>query len=529
MYDAIVIGGGHNGLTAAGYLGKAGIKTLVVERRPVLGGTVVTEEFHPGYRNSIAAFAMGILRPDVIRDLELKRHGLDVIPFKGATELLSDGRAILFTGDETRDQATVAQFSNRDFEAAKRLRARLLRVGDVIRNQWLRPAPDLAGGWESALAALGTANQFRKLDADDRLFVTQLFTMNAHDFFSRWFESETMKTLYTVHCVSSNFASLHQPGSAIPYFLNILGELDGVRGKWGLPKGGMGAITQAMAGFCREKGVEIRVDAPVARILMQGGRAAGVRLESGEEIRSRFVLSNTDPRMTFLKFVGREHLDGDFADHIERLRTGHATLRMNLALQGTPRVAGLSEADNRAALGTMMTIIPDIHTVERAYRAARDGELPEQPYVSIQVASALDPSLAPAGGHVAALLCKYFPYRLSGGRSWDATKEQVADSIIAAVERHIPGLSKLIVGRQILTPLDLERVFGLPEGDIFHGRHDLDQLYSLRPHPRAARYATPVAGLYLCGSGVHPGGGVSGGPGHNAAERVIRDFRRRAA
>ena len=546
-YEAIVIGGGHNGLTAAGYLGKAGIKTLVLERRAVVGGAAVTEEFHPGYRNSIASYTMGILRSEVIRDLELKRHGLRTTPYRGSLELMNDGRAILFTGEEARDQATIGQFSNRDYAAAKRLRAQLLRVGDIIRDQWLRPPPDLAGGWEAIFSSLGTVNKLRKLALEDRLFLAQAFTMSAHDFFSRWFESPVMKTIYAVHCVSSNFSSLHQPGSAVPYFLNVLGELDGVRYKWGIPKGGMGAITQAMAAFCREQGVEIRTAAPVSRIVMDvdrarnggratngdramnRGRAVGVRLESGEEIRARVVLANTDPKRTFLGFVGREHLDPEFADHIERLRMGHASLRMNLALKGAPKIASLSASDSDFALGCAITMIADPATVERCYQAARLGEMPERPYINMQLASALDPDLAPPGHHVMSLLCKYYPYRLSGGRNWDAIKEQVADSILAAVEEHMPGLSALVVGRQVLSPLDLERVFGLTEGDIFHGRHDLDQIFSLRPHPRAARYATPVAGLYLCGSGAHPGGGVSGAPGHNAAKRVIRDLKRRAA
>jgi len=288
----------------------------------------------------------------------------------------------------------------------------------------------------------------------------------------------------------------------------------------------MGAVSEALARDARAHGVEIRTSAPVARILIEKGRAEGVRLESGEEIRARVVLSNTDPKRTFLKFVGAEHLDAGFASDIERLRMGHASLRMNLALNGVPEFKALSTADGEIARGAAITMLPDMRTVELCYRMARDGELPGEPYINIQIASALDPDLAPPGHHVMSLLCKYYPFNLSGGRHWDDIKDQVADQILASVERHIPNLGRITVARQVLSPLDLERVFGLTEGDIFHGRHDLDQIFSLRPHPKAARYRTPIERLYLCGSGSHPGGGVSAGPGHNAARRVLKDWRR---
>lgn len=524
-YDALVVGGGHNGLTAAAYLGRAGLRTLVVERRSIVGGAAVTEEFHPGYRNSLASYTVSLLRPEVIADLELKRHGVEFIPYRGALELLDTGEVVQFTGEETHDQAQVARFSNRDWDSLKRLRAKLARVGDIVRDQILRPPPDLAGGWDALWSSVRIAGKARKLDVEDRLFLTQLFTLSADELMGRWFESEPMRHIMAVHCVSSNYASLRQPGSAIPFFLNVLGELDGRRGKWGIARGGMGAITQAMAASARGHGVEIRTGSGVDRILVANGRATGVRLETGEEIEARVVLANTDPKRTFLKMVGREHLDSDFADHIERLRMGHASMRMNLALSGTPRVGGLSGAALETALGSAITILPSRDNAERMWRIAQDGGIPEEPYVNIQVASSLDPSLAPPGHHVMSLLCKYYPYHLSGGRHWDVVKDEVADGILRSVARHIPNLPEITVARQVLSPLDLERVLGLTEGDIFHGRHDLDQIFSLRPHPRAARYATPVAGLYLCGSGAHPGGGVSGAPGHNAAQRVIKDLR----
>ena len=525
-YDAIVIGGGHNGLVAACYLGKAGKKVLVLERRHVAGGAAISEEFHPGYRNSVASYAFGLMRGEVVRDLELKRRGLQAIAYTGAVKLLPDGRQIQLTGDATRDQATFARISNSDYENMNRLYAQLRRVGDVIRNQWLREPPDLAGGLDSILASLRMAGEMRNFTLEDRHFLAQMFTLSAWDLMSRWFESPTMRNIFTGHCASSNFMSLYAPGSALPFFINVLGELDGQRNKWGIAKGGMGGVTQALLRSATAFGVEVRTNAPVARVLVRDGRAEGIRLESGEEIRARVVLSNADPKQTFLKFVGKEHLDGKFAFDIERLRVGHASFRMNLALSGAPAFKSISGADAVTALGSAITIIPSIESMEKAFQLSQVGEITPEPFINVQLASALDPDLAPPGHHVMALLCKYYPYHLSGGRHWDSLKEKVADDIVAALTKHFPNLPQLIVGRQVLSPLDLERIFALPEGDIFHGRHDLDQIFSMRPHPRAARYRTPVKALYLCGSGAHPGGGVSGAPGHNAARRVLKDFRR---
>ncbi|HYB11488.1 MAG TPA: NAD(P)/FAD-dependent oxidoreductase [Alphaproteobacteria bacterium] len=527
VYDAIVIGAGHNGLTAAAYLGRARFKTLVLERRHIVGGAAVSEEFHPGYRNSIASYSLGLFRSEISRDLNLKQHGLRAIPYRGAVDLLSDGRAILLTGDEGHDQMVIGRFSNRDYEAMKALRARLLRVGDIVRRLWLRAPPDLAGGLDSLLGAVAIGRQLRKLSLEDRHFLIQMFTLSAEDLAARWFESDTVRQIYTVHCVSSNFASLRAPGSAVPFLLNVMGELDGVRYRWGVAKGGMGAVSEALAASARKNGVEIRTSAPIARIMVENGRAEGVRLESGEEVRARVVLANTDPKRTFLHLVGKEHLDATFAADIERFRMGTASLRMNLALRATPEFSALPGAEGELARGSIINMLPDVETMERNYNLARNGELSDEPYVTIQIASALDDSLAPDGHHVMSLLCKYYPYQLSGGRNWDDIKDQVADRILAAVERHIPNLGTITVARQVLTPLDLERIFGLTEGCIFHGRHELDQLFSLRPQPRAARYRTPIQALYLCGSGSHPGGGVTGGPGHNAAMRVIKDLRRK--
>jgi len=526
IYDAIVIGAGHNGLTTAGYLGRAGFKTLVVERRAVVGGAAVTEEFHPGYRNSVASYTVSLLRPEVIEELELRRFGYTPIAYRGWVNFFGDGRALLLTGEEAHDRAAVARFSNTDYDNMQRFYAAIGRAGAVVREQWLREPPDLGGGLLEALTLLPLGRGLHALAPDDRHFLMQLFTSSATAIAERWFDSEVIRNKFVGHCVSSNFTSLSAPGSAIPFFHNTLGEFEGKRGGWGMVKGGMGAITQAMAASARAHGVKIRTAAPVERILIETGRAVGVRLESGEEVLARVVLSNCDPKRTFLKFVGAEHLDPDFAADIGQMRYGHASMRLNLALKGLPRFAALSGVEAETAYGSGMAIFPERAQIEANYRAALDGRLSEHPYIDVKIPSVLDDSLAPPGHHVMSLLAKYYPYRLADAESWDKIGPAVADRIVAAAERHLPGLSDLVVGRQVLTPLDLERVFGLTEGDIFHGRHDLDQIFSLRPHPKAARYRTPVPGLYLCGSGAHPGGGVSGAPGRNAARRVIKDLKR---
>ncbi len=521
-YDVIVIGAGHNGLTAAAYLGRGGLDTLVVERREVVGGAAVTEEFHPGYRNSIASYVVSLLRPEVIRDLELKRHGLKFISFDGVLHICGDDHVFL-TGDEMHDRAAIGQFSNRDFDAMQRFNQMLVEIGEVVRNQWLREPPSLGGGFYDLLAAVKLGRDVKHLSADLRHRLVQVFTSGAADIIERWFESDMVRSIYASGCVSGNFASLYQPGSAIPFFHHGLGELEGQRGKWGTARGGMGAITQAMAASAQEHGVEIRTGAPVARVLLEDERAIGVQLESGETIHARAVLANTDPKRTFLKLVGREHLERAFADDIAAIRMGHASLRMNLALDALPKIDLPGGAPFHRS---KIYIFPPMAAMEEAYHNAREGQIPDSPRLDVLIPSALDDSLTKPGHHVMSLLCKYFPYTLADGQSWDDVKERVADGIVEYAARYFPQLPELIVGRQVMSPLDLERVFGLTEGDIFHGRHDLDQIFSLRPHPTSAQYRTPIPGLYLCGSGTHPGGAVSGAPGYNGARRVLKDLKR---
>lgn len=523
-FDAIVIGAGHNGLTAAGYLGKAGLRTLVLERRHVIGGAAVTEEFHPGYRNSIASYVVSLLRPEVIHDLELHAHGYELIHLKGDLEICRDDHLFL-TGDEAADRAEVGRFSSSDYDSIRRFEAMLSQIGTVVRNQWLREPPSLHGSFTDLPGLFKAGRDLHGLTVEHRHRLLQMFTSSAADIIDRWFESPMVRSMYASHCVSGNNASFYHPGSAIPFFHHALGEFDGKHGGWGLCRGGMGGITQAMASFARSKGVDIRTDAAVDNIIVENGRARGVRLASGEEILARAILSNADPKRTFLKLVDAEHLPPAFVDDIGHLRMGHASLRMNLALNGLPELRDYPGPELRPQHQSAIVIYPPMEVMEQNYHDARAGHLPDEPRLDIVIPSTLDDSLAPDGHHVMSVLCKYYPFELAGGKRWDDLRQEVADNIVDYLARFMPNIRSLIVGRQVLTPLDLERVFGLTEGDIFHGRHDLDQVFSLRPHPQAARYRTPLKGLYLCGSGSHPGGAVSGAPGHNGAMRVIGDLR----
>jgi phytoene dehydrogenase-like protein len=524
-YDAIIVGGGHNGLTAAGYLAKAGLKTLVLERRSMVGGAVVTEEFYPGYRISTVSYVVSLLQSIVIKDLELKNHGFEMIKMDGTLSVCGDDY-LFFNDDEGHNRKEVERFSATDYDAMEKFEDMFQSVGGVIRNQMLQEPPRLDAGFSDLLKIGRMGLDMRKLTPELRHRLLQILTGSAYDLIERWFESPMIKSMYGAACFSGNYASLRQPGSAIPLFHTTIGELDGERGAWRMVKGGMGALTQAMASFARSKGADIRTDAPVEKILIENGHATGVRLESGEVIYGRCVLANTDPKRTFLTLVDSEHLDPDFAKDIKQIRMGHSSPRVNIALKGLPDIRFFAPGEGSWHRSDIC-IFPDIKGQEANYFAAVTGNFPEEPRLEITIPSTLDDSLAPPGHHVMSVLAKYYPYELVDGLSWDDVKEDAADQIVDYIAKVMPNLKDLIIGRQMISPVDLEKVYGLTEGDIFHGRHDLDQILSMRPHPKAAQYRTPIQNLYLCGSGAHPGGGVTGAPGHNAARRVIADLKRR--
>jgi len=523
-YDAIIVGGGHNGLTAAGYLGKAGFKTIVLERRPVVGGAVVTEEIIPGYRVSTISYVVSLLQEKVIEDLELKKHGFEMFEMDGDLAVCGDDY-MLFTDDEDHDRKEVERFSSTDYDAMKKFNDMVQSVGHVIRNQMLIEPPKLEAGFSDLIKLGRMGLDVRKIPPNLRQRLIQLLTSSVYDIINRWFDSSMVKSMYGSSCFSGNFASHRQPGSAIPFFHMAIGEIEGERGAWRMVKGGMGGLTQAMASFAKSKGVEVRTEAPVEKILIENGKAVGVRLEDGEIINARCVLANTDPKRTFLKLMDQNDLDSEFAKDIKQIRMGHSSLRISLALKGLPDIRFFPSGKEGVWHRSDISIFPDIEGQEANYFAAATGQLPKEPRLEITMPSTLDDTLAPSGHHVMTVLAKYYPFKFVDGSDWDDVKEDIADQIVDHMAKVMPNLKELIVGRLMISPKDLEVNYGLTEADIFHGRHDLDQIVSMRPHPKAAQYKTPVKNLYLCGSGVHPGGGVTGAPGHNAARRVIADLR----
>lgn len=526
-FDAIVIGAGHNGLTTAAYLAGAGMRVCVLEQRSVVGGAAVTEEFHPGYRNSVASYVVSLLHPTVVRDLELHRHGYQPILLENALYLDSHGGALLLNGDEAHDRAQFAKFSGSDFDAWLAFEKAVSQAGGLLAKQWLREPPKLAGGgFDDLLARLRLGIDLLRLDEEERAQLLQFFLGAPRSIIERWFESEKVRAMVAAHTLPGNYAPLSQPGASLSMLHHAVGEIAGRHGAWGVVRGGMGAITAAMAACARERGAEIQTDAAVANILVEAGAVAGVALADGRQLRAPVVAANTDPKRTLLTLLGAEHLPADVARGIAAFRQESASLRMNLALSGLPEMHAFPGEAIGPQHRATITLIDRAGQVDEAYLSARQGIPAPAPIIEAVIPSTLDDSLVDRPGHhVMSLLCKYMPYELAGSEHWDQARDRVVDAILDHASRYFPNLRHILVAHSSLTPLDLERVFGMTRGDIFHGRMEPDQLFSMRPHPQAAQYATPVPGLYLCGSGTHPGGGVTGAPGHNAARRILRDRR----
>ena len=526
--DVIVVGGGHNGLTCAAYLAAAGLKVTVLERRDVVGGAAVTEEFHPGFRNSVASYTVSLLNPKVIRDLELPRHGLRVVERKMSNFLPLDGDS--FCVGEGRTKAEVARFSTRDAERLDAYHDRLEAIADVLRDLVLETPPNLVeGGWGEAIPELlksaSLGRRLSRLDLTAKRDLLALFAQSAGEWLDGWFESAPIKAAYGFDGIVGAYASPYTPGTAYVLLHHVFGEVNGKKGAWGHAIGGMGAITQAMAACCRARGVEIRTGEAVAEVLTEKGRAVGVVTAGGETLKARAVVSNLHPQLLFGKLVDGGVQPADFRERIARYRSGSGTFRMNVALSELPRFSVKPEPGDHLTAGII--IAPSLDYMDRAYVDARAHGWSREPIVEMLIPSTLDDSLAPAGQHVASLFCQQVAPELPDGRSWDDCRDEVADLMIATVDKHAPGFAKSVIGRQALSPLDLERTFGLVGGDIMHGRLSLDQLFSARPVLGAGDYRTPVRALYQCGAGTHPGGGVTGAPGHNAAREILKDVRRR--
>jgi phytoene dehydrogenase-like protein len=530
-YDVVIIGAGHNGLVCACYLAAAGLKVKVVEQRSVVGGAAVTEEFHPGFRNSVASYTVSLLNPKIIRDLDLPRHGLRIVERRLANFFpLPDGQYLKTGEGVTRSE--IARFSPRDAERYDAYAAEIDAIADVLRDLTLQQPPNLVdGGWRAALSegwrALGTGNRLRRLSMAQRRALLDLFTKSAGDYLDGWFETDCVKAAFGFDSIVGTFASPYTPNTAYVLLHHVFGEVNGKKGAWGHAIGGMGAITQAMAKAARERGVEIEVDAPVRNVIVEKGRAVGIVLKEGRSIRARTVASNVHPKLLFDQLVPEEALPPDFLARIRRWKSGSGTFRMNVALSELPSftaLPGRGLADHHTA---GIIIAPSLAYMDRAYDDAKREGWSREPIVEMLIPSTLDDSLAPQGQHVASLFCQHVQPVLSDGRSWDDHRETVADLMIATVDRYAPGFQQSVLGRQIMSPLDLERTFGLIGGDIFHGALTLDQLFSARPMLGHADYRAPLAGLYMCGSGTHPGGGVTGAPGYNAARAILADSGRR--
>ena len=531
VFDVAIIGGGHNGLVCAAYLAAAGQKVTVLERRKVVGGAAVTEEFHPGFRNSVASYTVSLLNPKVIRDLDLPGHGLKVVERRLSNFLPVDDHRYLLAGPG-RTKVEIARFSARDAERYDAYGDRLDAIADVLRDIVLRTPPNVAvGGWSAALPELMRAgslgNRLRKLDMVMRRDLLDLFTKSATDILEGWFETPVVQALFGFDSIVGNYASPSHPGTGYVLLHHVFGEVNGKKGIWGHAIGGMGAITQAMAKSAASRGAVIRTDAGVREVIIEGGRAVGVVTEAGESIRAGCIVSNLNPKLLYGKLVDPAALPQDFRERMDRFKCGSATFRMNVALSELPDftcLPGKSLADHHTS-GIIFG--PSLDYMDKAYLDAKAGGWSKAPIVEMLIPSTLDDTLAPPGQHVASLFCQHFDPKLPDGASWDDHRETAADLIIDTVDAWAPNFKASVLGRQINSPLDLERTFGLIGGDIFHGALSLDQMFSARPVLGHGDYRAPVPGLYMCGSGTHPGGGVTGAPGHNAAREILADFKRR--
>ena len=526
-YDAIVIGGGHNGLTAAAYLAQAGLSTLVLERRDIVGGCCVTEEIAPGCRCSTTSYIASMFRPEVIRDLKLADFGLRMIPCDPAIQVpFPDGQVVPWWAERDRAQAEFRRICPQDADTFVRVDDRLKKLARYLQPFFLEPPPEIdtrrMTGWSDMFRV---GRRFRGISSTEISELISFLTGSLGEFLDHHYRSEKMKTLFLANNVYGKHGGPYQPGSAIGLLFHLLsgGEHE-LQGFYGHVIGGMGSITQALAASGRKLGVEIRTATSVAQINVRDGKAVGVVLDDGTELRARVVLSNADPKRTFLKMVPATELPDDFLHAVRGIKMDGPCAKVNFVLSEEPRFTGASP--NATALErTFYTLVPSLEFAERCYDIAKFGEIPEELWVDCVVSSNADDSLAPKGKHILTCFVQYVPYRLREG-TWDENRELLGDRVVKKIAEYAPNVPQSILARQVLTPLDLERTYGLTEGNIFHGDLRLEQLFFMRPVPGWSQYRTPVRGLYLCGAGAHPGGGVTGAPGHNSAHQVLRDWKK---
>ena len=522
QWDAVIVGGGHNGLTCAAYLARAGREVLVLERRHVLGGAAVSEELHPGFTFSVCSYVVSLLRPWIIRDLELPRHGLEIIPLEAAFSPYPDGRSLCRWSDPERTRREIAAFSAKDAEIYPAFGKLMGELGRFVKPIIDAPAPRPTSLHPLELWEMfGTGKRFRDLDHQHQIGLSKLMTMSAADLLDEWFESDQLKAPMSVSGIIGTFLGVRSPGTAYVLLHHYMGEIDGAFRSWGFARGGTGAISEAIADSARSLGATIRTEAPVERVAIEQGEAVGVVLEDGEEIRSKTVVSAVDPHLTFLRLVGEEHLEDGFVTRIRRFKMRGSSGKVNLAVDRLPEFS--SRPGNGPHLRGDIAISPSVEYLERAYDDAKYGAFSARPYLNVVIPSVVDPSVAPPGKHVVSCFVQYAPYEIVGGpERWPEQREAFGDVVVDTLAEYCPGLKESTLFRQVLTPWDLEREFGLTEGNIFHGELSLEQLAFQRPASGFAHYQTPVPRLWMCASGTHPGGGIMGAPGALAARTLLK-------
>jgi phytoene dehydrogenase-like protein len=521
-YDVIVIGGGHNGLTHAAYLARAGKKVLVLERRHVLGGAAVTEEVFPGFKFSVCSYVVSLLRPEIIRDLDLPRHGLEILPLDGTFTPMPSGDYLWRVNDHGKTRREIARHSRLDAEAyeefGKAMQAMCRFVKPIL--GMVPPDPSTLNPRE-LMKLLFIGKRFQGLASEDKYNQVQLMTMSAVDFLDQWFETDVLKATMSASGIIGTFLGVRSPGTAYVLLHHYMGEIDGAFRSWGFARGGTGAISNAIADSARELGAEIRTEAPIAKIIVKNNRAQGVALANGEEIYADVVSSSVDPRNTFIRFIEEGQLPDEFLEDVRRYKFRGSSGKVNIALDALPNFKCLP--GEGAHLRGAISISPSVEYMERAYDDAKYGNFSRRPYIDMVIPSLTDPSVAPPGKHVMSCFVQYAPYKLRPGLDWDSQRDAFGNTVIDTISEYAPNIKDIILNKQVLTPLDLEREFGLSEGNIFQGELSLEQLFFLRPVPGYAQFRTPIRNLYMCGSATHPGGGIMGAPGRLAALEILKD------
>jgi phytoene dehydrogenase-like protein len=523
-YDAIIVGGGHNGLVTAAYLARAGVKTLVLEQRHVVGGAAVSEEVYPGFKFTVFSYVVSLLRPEIIRELELPRHGLTILPLESTLTPLPDGRYIYRGADSHASFRSIAQFSTRDAEAYREYGFSMYQMAKAVKYiLGIRPPDPTSFHPGELLALLKLGRHFLGLGEENLYTLAKLMTMSSADFLEEWFETDPLVATLSASGIIGTFLGPRSPGSAYVLLHHYMGEIDGVFRAWGFQKGGTGGISNAIASSARELGAEIRTNARVAKLLTRGDRATGVVLDNGDEIHADLVVSSLDPKLTFLKLADPTQLPDDLVNAVRKFDTHGSSGKVNLALDALPDLRHLP--GNGAHMRGAISISPSVNYIERAYDDAKNGRFSRQPYIDAIFPSMIDPDMAPPGKHVMSCFVQYAPYNLTE-ENWESQREAFGDAVVNTLSEYIPNLKNLILHRQVLSPWDIEEKIGLTGGNIFQGELSLSQLFFLRPAPGYAQYRTPIRGYYQCGSGTHPGGGITGAPGRLAAMEILKDLRK---